>query len=235
MSPRASLRVAVFGPTGVTGRQVLKQCLDDSRVTSVTAVTRRPIDLGHPKLVVETRADFSDVNGLTSAMRGPDTCLYCLGISQQQVSDPARYREITFDYAMAAARAFALVSPKGAFHFVSGGGADPSGRSRMMWARVKGETEVALGRTGLATLIIWRLGYIYPIEPRIEPLLSDTLLRSIAPMIRRVLPWLVTDGREIGRAMLQAAFENTRGGTFENRDIQKFAQRYRAQEPGPSC
>lgn len=227
---RPALRVALFGPTGVTGRQVLKQCLEDSRVTAVTAITRRPLDLAHAKLVVDTRDDFANAQDLASSLRACDLCLYCLGVSQQQVSDPARYRAITFDYAMAAARALVAASPAGAFHFVSGGGADPSGRSPMMWARVKGETEVALGRVGLATLIVWRPGYIYPIEARREPLLSDTLLRWIAPAIRRLIPAAVTDGREIGRAMLQAAFEGTSGGTFENTDIRAFARRY-APEP----
>ena len=54
------------------------------------------------------------------------------------------YREITHDYALAAGKALAAASPDASFHFISGSGTRSD--SRMMWARVKAETETALGR-----------------------------------------------------------------------------------------
>ncbi len=45
-------------------------------------------------------------------------------------------------------------------------------------------------------------------------------------MLRRLPAWAVSSV-EFGRAMLQAALEDLRGGVLENRDILALADRYR--------
>jgi hypothetical protein len=59
------------------------------------------------------------------------------------------YREITYAYTLSAARALLARSPSCTFHFLRGVGTDPAGRSRMMWARIKGEAKRALEGVGL--------------------------------------------------------------------------------------
>ena len=164
-----SLRVVLFGATGAAGSGVLRQCLDNPRVAEVVAVTRRPLNVESSKLTEVICRDFLDLAPLSEHLTGVDACFYCLGVSQTQVPDPARYREITYDYALAAARSLLLHSPAHTFHFLSGSGADPSGRSRILFARVKGETEVALQELGLAGIVCWRPGYIHPLHPREKP------------------------------------------------------------------
>jgi hypothetical protein len=54
----------------------------------------------------------------------------------------ADYRVVSHDFPLAAAL---LAASSGlAFCYVSDAGTDPTGKTRMMWARVKGETENAL-------------------------------------------------------------------------------------------
>lgn len=45
-----TMRVVLFGTTGMVGQGVLHECLRDSRVTRVLAVGRRPTGVSHPKL-----------------------------------------------------------------------------------------------------------------------------------------------------------------------------------------
>ena len=62
--------------------------------------------------------------------------------------DEAAYTRITYDYTLAAARAFVAANPAGTFCYISGAGTDSTERGRSKWARVKGRTEndiLALG------------------------------------------------------------------------------------------
>lgn len=77
--------VVIFGPTGTAGSGAVRACLDDSRVSEVRAVTRRPLGLSHEKLVEVACSSFGDLTDIAEQLRGVDTCLFCLGISASNV------------------------------------------------------------------------------------------------------------------------------------------------------
>jgi uncharacterized protein YbjT (DUF2867 family) len=109
--------------------------------------------------------------------------------------------------------------------FLSGSGADPTGRSRIPFARYKGEAEKALLAAGFPRVCIFRHAYIYPVEPRKEPNFSYRLLRGIYPVFRVLFPNLVIRADDLARAMVEAAIRGTeeRGGlVLENRDIRSM-------------
>ncbi|MGA8617396.1 MAG: hypothetical protein WB660_02605 [Candidatus Sulfotelmatobacter sp.] len=103
------------------------------------------------------------------------------------VSD-AELRAITADYTIEFARVLRSSSPNAAFSFLSGNGADPTGRSRLAFARYKGQAEKALLAAGFPRVYVFRPAYIYPVEPRREPNLSYRLLRGIYPAFRVLFP-----------------------------------------------
>jgi uncharacterized protein YbjT (DUF2867 family) len=114
-------------------------------------------------------------------------------------------------------------SPDVAFSFLSGSGADPTGRSRLAFARYKGEAENALQAAGFPRLYIFRPAYIYPVEPRKEPNFSYRLLRAMYPAFRLLFPNQVIRADDLARAMVDVAIRDTseqRSSVFENRDIQ---------------
>src|SRR5271155_4211951 len=86
------------------------------------------------------------------------------------------------------ARVFRHSSPDASFSFLSGSGADTTGRSRMAFARYKGEAEKALLGSGFPRLYIFRPAYIYPVKPRKEPNFSYRLLRSVYPVFQLLFP-----------------------------------------------
>jgi hypothetical protein len=76
-------------------------------------------------------------------------------------------------------------SPAGAdFVFLSGQGAEPTWKSRIAFARYKGEAEDALLAMGFHAFYIFCPAYIYPVKPRKEPNLGYRLLRAIYPVFR---------------------------------------------------
>jgi len=159
-------------------------------------------------------------------LSGQDAAVFCLGAYTGAVSD-AELRKITVDYTIEFARVLRGSSPNVAFSFLSGSGADPSGRSRIAFARYKGEAENALLAAGFPRVYVFRPAYIYPVEPRKEPNFSYRLLRAIYPAFRLLFPNQVIRADDLGRAMVDVALRGTgdRGGQiFENHDIRAMVE-----------
>jgi uncharacterized protein YbjT (DUF2867 family) len=137
-------------------------------------------------------------------------------------------RRITVDYTVEFARVLRASSPNATFAFLSGSGADPTGRSRMAFARYKGEAEKILAAAGFPHLYMFRPAYIYPVQPRREPNLSYRVLRAIYPAFRVLLPNQVIRADDLARTMADAAVREPGEGralVLENRDIRHFALR----------
>ena len=207
----------------MVGGYALRYALDHPAVERATVVIRKPTGMTHPKLREVLHQDFADCSALAGALLGQDAAVFCLGAYTGAVPD-AELRRITVDYAVEFARVLRDSSPDATFVFLSGSGADPTGQSRMAFARYKGEAERALFAAGFPRVYIFRPAYIYPVQPRREPNLSYRLLRAIYPVFRRVFPNQVIPADDLARAMVDAALQGVRGQerravVLENRDI----------------
>src|SRR5262249_8073298 len=183
----AMKRVVIVGASGMVGGYALRYLLEDRVVGGVTSIGRRKIGVSHPKLSEILHADFADCSGLAGALAHQDAAVFCLGTYTGAVPD-AELRRITVDYTVEFARVLRASSPDATFAFLSGSGADPTGRSRMAFARYKGEAEKALTAAGFAAVYIFRPAYIYPDRPRREPTLRYQFLRASYPAFPRLVP-----------------------------------------------
>jgi uncharacterized protein YbjT (DUF2867 family) len=221
----APKRLVIAGATGMVGGYALRYALDHSTVGAATAIGRKPTGLAHPKLKEVLHQDFSDCSALARALSDHDAAVFCLGAYTGAVSD-AELRRITVDYAVEFARVLKDSSPNAAFAFLSGGGADPTGRSRLAFARYKGEADKVLSAAGFPHVYIFRPAYIYPVQPRSEPTFSYRLLRAIYPAFRVLFPNQVIPADDLARTMVDVAVRGASGGrtlVLENRDIRRLA------------
>jgi len=219
-----SKRLVIVGATGMVGGYALRYALNNPGVGHVTAIGRRKLSLSHMKLAQVLHPDFADCSALAETLSGQDAVIFCLGTYTGAVSD-AELRKTTVDYTIEFARVLHGSSPGAAFSFLSGNGADPTGRSRIAFARYKGEAENALLAAGFPRVYIFRPAYIYPVEPRKEPNFSYRLLRVIYPVFRVLFPNQVIRADKLGRAMVDIAVRGTGkpgGLILENHDIQIF-------------
>ena len=219
-------RLVVVGATGMVGRYALRYALENSAVGSVTSIGRSNVGISHPKLTEVLHRDFADCSALAETLSGQDAAIFCLGVYTGAVSD-AELRTITVDYTVEFARVLRSSSPAAAFSFLSGSGADQTGRSRMPFARYKGEAENALLAAGFPHVYLFRPAYIYPVEPRKEPNFSYRLLRQIYPIFRVLFPNQVIRADDLARAMVEVVASEigrSRGPVFENRDIRALVE-----------
>jgi uncharacterized protein YbjT (DUF2867 family) len=226
-------RVVIVGATGMVGGYALRYALDDPAVGTVTAIGRKKVGILHPKVKEVLHQDFADCSALADVLSGQDAAVFCLGTYTGSVSD-AELRTITAGYTIEFARVLRSSSPDAAFSFLSGNGADPTGRSRIPFARYKGEAEKALLAAGFPHVYIFRPAYIYPVEPRKEPNFSYRLLRAVYPAFRALFPNQVIPADDLARAMVDVAVRRTgeRGGlVFENRDIRAMVESFQPPRP----
>jgi uncharacterized protein YbjT (DUF2867 family) len=214
--------LVIVGATGMVGGYALRYALEHPAVGRATTIGRRKVGISHPKLKEVFHQDFADCSALAEVLSDQHAAIFCLGAYTGAVPD-TELRTITVDYTIEFARVLHCSSPDAVFAFLSGSGADPTGRSRMSFARYKGEAENALLARGFASVYVFRPAYIYPVTPRREPNFGYRLLRAIYPAFRVLFPSQVIRADDLARAMVEVAVRETgerQGLIFENRDIQ---------------
>jgi uncharacterized protein YbjT (DUF2867 family) len=219
-------RLVIVGASGMVGGCALRYALNNSTVGRVTSIGRKKLGISHPKLKEVLHQNFADCSALGDALLGQDAAVYCLGTYTGSVSD-TELRAITADYTIEFARVLRNSSPNSAFSFLSGNGADPTGRSRFAFARYKGEAEKALLASGFPRVYLFRPAYIYPVQPRKEPTFSYRLLRAVYPMLRLLFPNQVIRADDLGWAMVDVVLRQTQERqdlAFENRDIRAMVK-----------
>jgi uncharacterized protein YbjT (DUF2867 family) len=213
--------VIIFGATGMVGQGVLRECLIDPEVKRVLVIGRRRTGSQHPKLTEIVHSNLFNLEAIKDQLAGYDACFFCLGVSSFRMSGPD-YRRLTYDITLAAACMLAELNPDMTFIYVSGAGTDSSVRGRVMWARVKGETENALLKLPFNAYML-RPGYIQPMHGIESKTRLYAAVYKVAaplyPVLRRLFPQRVTTTEGVGRAMIAIAKSGAPKRILEAADI----------------
>jgi uncharacterized protein YbjT (DUF2867 family) len=219
------MKVILFGATGMVGQGVLRECLQEPRVTEVLAVGRAASGRHDPKLKELVLPDLFQYQAVASHLKGYDACFFCLGISSAGMSEED-YRHITYDLTLAAADELVKLNPGMTFVYVSGQGTDSSERGKVMWARVKGATENALLALPFKAAYMFRPGIIRPLHGiRSKTALYQTFYTAFKPLLS-LLAWFAPDSltstEQMGKAMINAAQDGAPLRHLENKDINRL-------------
>lgn len=218
--------IIVFGGSGVIGRGVLEAASADAGIGEIRALQRRPVEPPLDRVHLVRVENFADLSAHRDSFRDVDACIFALGISQTLVSSDEEYRRITVEFALEAARRLAEESPKATFLYVSGMGADPTERSRVLFARVKGEAENLLRREPVGRLVIARPGSVVAdFWPR-RPKWYERLLLPVIGLVTPFLPGFSIRSRDLGRALLRAALDPSIPELLDNRALRGLVERH---------
>ncbi|KAJ5215041.1 hypothetical protein N7468_010720 [Penicillium chermesinum] len=244
------MRLILTGATGLVGSGVLNHILNlpPGEVSRLFILSRSPVPMAEnkPNVTVIEHKDFNEYSPeLLEQLRGADGCIWAQGISQSQVSKE-EYRVITYDYPLAAAKAFSGLSSSFKFVYVSGEGATQNpGRFTPIFGRVKGEAEVALlalakQYPSLKPFSV-RPAFVDPAHdpevlkvvmkrPDQQTLLKKGMHSLLGPVVRATAPGTVSPTEYLGKFLTDLAKGNGqplegKGVTGEGRIINNVAFR----------
>ncbi|GLA73571.1 hypothetical protein AtubIFM55763_004498 [Aspergillus tubingensis] len=144
------MKIILTGSTGFIGQEILTQCLRTPHITSIIALSRRPLPTSNPKLTVRLVDDFLTYpESLLQELRGAEACIWAIGVNRARDTETAR--RINIEYTMAAMRAFGTHlsssveegGKKFRFVYLSGGMSERD-QSRSLW--MAGETRKIRGQ-----------------------------------------------------------------------------------------
>lgn len=217
------MRIIVTGATGMAGSEVVRQAIADENIEQIVCIARRPLEISGAKIKTIIHHDFLNYDAIKDEFKNCDACIWCLGISQLQVSK-AQYAVITFDYTIAAAKAMLTVNPEIHFLFLSGNSADRTEKSRVLFARLKGRAENALLEMGFKKLTIVRPDAIWPKHKNKNAPLAYKLAFPFFPLVEKFAPSKIIGSAQLAKAILYLTKHPQNKNTWENMELRKLAE-----------
>lgn len=218
------MKVIITGSTGMVGKGVLLECLDDERIKEVVVINRNPIQMVHDKLKEIIHKDFTDFSPIKDLLKGYDACYHCMGVSSAGMSEE-KFHKLTYTVTESLAKNLIDNNPNMVFNYVSGQGTDSSEKGRVMWARVKGKAENLILNLGFKDAYAFRPGAIIP-EKGVKSStgwynLFYVIFRPLFPILRTIKS--VTTSIKIGKAMINTLFKPQALKHLEGADINTLA------------
>jgi uncharacterized protein YbjT (DUF2867 family) len=142
----------IIGSTGLIGSHLLKLMQDDDHFSEIRLLTRRPLEVNHPKVKVFV-IDFSDQAAFKSAIEGCDAVFCAVGTTNKKVQgDKTAYRKVDYDIPVNAAR-FCAETGGRQFLLVSSVGADSTAQN--FYLKLKGEVEEKISGMSIPSISIF--------------------------------------------------------------------------------
>ena len=218
------LRVIITGATGMVGEGVLHECLQSGKVEEVLVINRKPCGVTHPKLKEIIHADFFDISHVANQLTDYNACFFCLGVSSLGMKEPEYYR-LTYTLTMHVAEKLCKLNNATTFCYISGAGTDSTEKGRVMWARVKGKTENSLAQLPFKQVYNFRPGIIAPTKGLKNTLSAYKYLGWLLPAINLVAPNYINSLKQLGLAMINAAYKGYEKQVLEVKDIKTLSER----------
>ncbi|MDO1512412.1 NAD-dependent epimerase/dehydratase family protein [Maribacter confluentis] len=155
------MNVIITGATGMVGKGVLLECLDDKRIKKILLINRSSIGLKNPKISEIIHQNFTDFSAIQHTFKAYNACFHCMGVSSAGMTEE-QYYKLTYTVTEALVNATFEANPNLTFVYVSGEGTDSTEKSKTMWARVKGKTENFIFNKGFKDAYAFRPGVILP-------------------------------------------------------------------------
>lgn len=142
-------KAIVFGASGLVGKKLVRQLLEDKRYQQIIAIVREEEDLIHAKLK-QSIVNF-EVDTLLTEQADEVYC--CIGTTLKQAGSKASFKKIDFDLIVRIGqqakqmgiKKFALVSAMGA-----------NSHSSFFYNKIKGETEIEICKINFDLTVIVR-------------------------------------------------------------------------------
>lgn len=202
------MTATIAGATGLIGSYLLEELLNDDYFDTVRVLTRRPLDISHPKLEKKL-VDFENADSLLVALANTDVLFCAVGTTQKKVKgDKIAYRKVDYDIPVNLARYCKIVGCE-KFILVSSVGANS--KSNNFYLRLKGETEDVVKAVGLQSLHIMQPSMLLGNRKEERPgeRIGQVLMKAVSFLLP--VKYKPVHGRDVAKAMLIAAKTSKQG------------------------
>lgn len=149
------MKALIIGATGATGKDLVKQLLNDNEFEEVDIFVRKPVDIQNDKLKVHV-VDFEKPEEWKDKVKG-DIAFSCLGTTLKDAGSKEAQRKVDFDYQYEFAKA-AKENEVEDYILVSAYGANP--KSKIFYSKMKGELEEAVKQLHFNKITIFKPGML---------------------------------------------------------------------------
>ena len=208
----------IAGATGLIGGQLLQLLLQDDHYDKVKVLTRKAININHPKLDI-ILADFDQLSEQASRMKTDDV-FCCLGTTMKQARTKEGFKKVDYDYPLEIAQ---LAKSQGAkqYFLISALGANKN--SSIYYNKIKGEVEAGITNAGFETLHIFRPSLLLGNRPETRP--GEDSAKLFYKIFSVLIPakFKGIDSARVARAMLAFA-KQQKSGKFihESSELKQF-------------
>jgi len=217
--------VLITGSTGMVGKSVLQECVNDKRVKNIYLINRLSVNLKSPKISEFIISDFLKVGELKKKIKNCDACFHCMGITSFGQNSEYYYR-VTYEMTKAITDLVYSINSNSIMTYVSGEGTSTKENSKIPWANVKGKAENYILNRGLKDAYMIRLGLLIPGDGiRAKTKLYDlfyTLMRPFYPLMK-LFPTITTSSK-LGLAMINSFYYPLPDKFLDNRKINKLSK-----------
>jgi nucleoside-diphosphate-sugar epimerase len=217
------MKIIVTGATGLIGAEVVRQAIADDDIDELILLVRSQPEMRHPKIKIVIHNNFINYSSATEYFAKADALVWCLGISQTQVSRK-QYETITYEYTKACADFCKQVNPSTRFIFVSGDGADRTEKSRTLFKRLKGKAENSLLHSGLQKVIIARPDAVRPKHKNKRAPFAYKLIYPLFPLVEKFAPHKIIWSDVLARALIKLAKHGYEKDTLENIELRELGR-----------
>lgn len=150
-----NLTANVIGATGLVGKQLVSQLLENEHFGKVRIFVRRDSGLSHPKLE-QLIVDFADEKTWAKKLTG-DVLFSALGTTLKQAGSKAKQYEVDFTFNLNFAQ---KAKANGIENYVLVSSIGANSKSALFYTRIKGELDDTVANLGFENLTILRPSYL---------------------------------------------------------------------------
>lgn len=208
----------VAGSTGLIGKQLLQLLLDDPAYAEVKALSRKPMDVEHPKLK-NIVVDLNKLNEHFDQLKADDV-FCCLGTTIKQAGSKEAFRKVDYDYPLELAK---LSKNQGATQYLIVTALGSNKMSGIFYNQVKGQVEEAIDQVGFQSYHIFRPSLL--LGERTEKRAGEGAATVVYKALGFLIPlkYKAIESAKVAKAMLHMAKQNSTGKFIhESKELQLF-------------
>lgn len=209
----------VIGATGLVGKAIVQQLLNDERFEKVRIFVRRETGLQHPKLE-QLVVDFGRTETWEKQLIG-DVFFSALGTTLKQAGSKEKQWEIDFTFNLNFAQ---KAKENGIENYVLVSSVGANSKSSIFYTKMKGDLDEAVSKIGFRNLVILRPASLT--GPRENRRIAEEISVPVLNFLTRFMMknYRPVSDETVAKAMINAVFsKNTSKTIYEGSEVFNLA------------